>query len=106
MSERRFYRTLVVVEVLGESEINFDTLEQLHHAITDGDFSGSWDTSCLEVTENQMADLLEAQGSDPGFLGIHGTCKRCGSDLDEDGYCEDETCPHSDYLQHETWTEG
>jgi hypothetical protein len=33
------------------------------------------------------------------------TC-RCGSPLgDEDGCCTDETCPHSDRLQHETYTE-
>ena len=33
-------------------------------------------------------------------------CKRCGSDLNDDGYCKDETCPHSDYLQRESFTEG
>ena len=32
-------------------------------------------------------------------------CKRCGTPLDSKGYCMDLTCPHSDYLQHETWTE-
>ncbi len=33
-------------------------------------------------------------------------CNRCDTDLDRDGYCKDLSCPHSDYLQHETWTEG
>ena len=33
-------------------------------------------------------------------------CKRCGTDLDKKGYCKDETCPHSDHLQNETWVEG
>lgn len=33
-------------------------------------------------------------------------CKRCGTDLDKKGYCGDETCPHSDYLQDESWVEG
>jgi len=33
-------------------------------------------------------------------------CKRCGTDLDKNGYCGDETCPHSDHLQDESWVEG
>jgi hypothetical protein len=32
-------------------------------------------------------------------------CKRCGTPLNRKGFCRDVTCPHSDYLQHETWTE-
>jgi hypothetical protein len=35
-----------------------------------------------------------------------GQCKRCGTGLDKKGYCKDETCPHSDYKQDETWVEG
>jgi len=35
-----------------------------------------------------------------------GLCKRCGTPLQEDGYCSDETCPYSDHLQHETFMEG
>lgn len=31
--------------------------------------------------------------------GEHGECGRCGCDLDEDGFCTDETCPFSDYGQ-------
>jgi hypothetical protein len=34
---------------------------------------------------------------------VEKTCERCGSSLLDDGYCRDITCPHSDYLQHETW---
>jgi hypothetical protein len=34
-----------------------------------------------------------------------GQCKRCGTGLDKKGYCKDETCPHSDYKQDETWVE-
>ena len=32
-------------------------------------------------------------------------CKRCGSPL-RNGYCTDATCPYSDYLQTDMWTEG
>jgi len=32
-------------------------------------------------------------------------CKRCGTNL-KNGYCMDETCPHNNHLQDETWTEG
>jgi ribosomal protein L37E len=32
------------------------------------------------------------------------TCKRCGSTLSDQGYCVDLTCPHSNHLQHETWS--
>jgi len=35
-----------------------------------------------------------------------GECKRCGTVLNKKGYCKDETCPHSDHLQNETWVEG
>lgn len=27
------------------------------------------------------------------------TCKKCGTDLNPDGKCQDETCPHSDHPQ-------
>ena len=33
-------------------------------------------------------------------------CKKCGSHLDEKGHCSDVTCPYSDRLQTETFTEG
>lgn len=33
-------------------------------------------------------------------------CKKCSTPLKKDGLCADETCPYSDRLQHETYTEG
>jgi hypothetical protein len=33
------------------------------------------------------------------------TCKRCGTSLNSKGFCEDETCPYSDRLQTQTFTE-
>ena len=44
----------------------------------------------------QTCDLDE---SNPGH------CKRCESELMADGHCPDETCPYSDHLQDETFTE-
>jgi hypothetical protein len=34
------------------------------------------------------------------------SCNRCGSPLQSDGYCSDMTCPYSDYLQLEEFTEA
>jgi hypothetical protein len=28
------------------------------------------------------------------------TCQRCGSHLDQEGFCQDETCPYSDWSQN------
>ena len=64
----------------------------------------------VPAADDQWVDLAEtylkackALGRKPKY---DEECKRCGSDLDEKGYCKDETCPHSDHLQNETWTEG
>lgn len=60
-----------------------------------------------------------AEGGDEAEgIPAQGTCKRCGSPLTGTydaatpannrgpGYCSDQTCPHNDHLQYETWTEG
>ena len=105
----KYYRTVLTVEVLSQEPYDPETLAGVAHDIVDGDCSGDWEVTepSKEVTPDEMEKLLEAQGSDPGFFGLgYGRCKRCGTPLDEEGYCADETCPHSDYLQDETWTEG
>lgn len=52
-------------------------------------------------------DVVDSEGVDISIEGEEeAECKRCGTNLDKDGYCKDETCPHSDYLQTETWVEG
>jgi len=33
-------------------------------------------------------------------------CKKCGSTLNDEGFCDDETCPYSDRQQNESYTEG
>lgn len=33
------------------------------------------------------------------------TCRKCGTNIDEDGFCRDETCPYSNHWQHSKYTE-
>jgi len=72
LSERKFYRTVIQVEVLSEEPYEFNGLEQLAQDVTSGDCSGK-DTTIIDnqsVTAPEMAKMLRAQGSDPGFLGL------------------------------------
>jgi hypothetical protein len=71
---RTFYRTLVQVEVLSEEpmeDTDVHDLAMLNCAITDGDCSGEVKiVSREEKSGKEMAELLMAQGSDPGFFNI------------------------------------
>lgn len=69
-SSRTFYRTVFVVEVLSEEPIP-DGLDFAHtwQTCVDGDYSGTaMQLVAEEVDGPTMAQLLEAQGSDPGFF--------------------------------------
>jgi hypothetical protein len=70
MTERKFYRQVVSVEILSEELIDFDNdLEAIAEAITTGECSGVVSVAVSdEVDGLAMARLLEAQGSDPGFF--------------------------------------
>jgi len=82
-SKRKFYRTLVTVEVLSEEPYCPETLEEVARDICDGDCSGDWThEKSIEVDGPTMAKLLIKQGSDPGFF-----------QLDENGNDDD------DYLE-------
>jgi hypothetical protein len=67
---RKFYRTIVTVEVLSEdSPWDGPDLQDLAGAITHGDCSGQWDVShTRELTAQQAAQALIEQGSEPGFF--------------------------------------
>ena len=72
-SQRKFYRSVVQVEVLSEdpwSEESLVDLGELAYAITDGDCSGKATVSVHNEEKNgkEMAELLSAQASDPGFF--------------------------------------
>jgi hypothetical protein len=71
MTDRKFYRTVVHVEILSEEPIpEGTTLEKIAHEIRDGDWSGSLDmtTSNQECDGAEMARLLMDQGSATEFF--------------------------------------
>jgi len=80
-SKRKFYKTIITVEVLSEDPRSFGgDLEFLNHAITEGDCSGHvTESPSEEVDGPTMAKLLEAQGSDSGFFMLDAD----GNDSDE-----------------------
>lgn len=55
--------------------------------------------------ENSSSPMRFRVAADGVITRERSVCQRCGSPLDEE-YCTDETCPHSDHKQNETWTEG
>lgn len=77
MTNRKFYRTTVVIEILTEDKhYNPQCLEHIGLDISSGDCSGTWKITKSETLNGkQAAKALIAQGSDPEFFGI-----------DEDGY--------------------
>lgn len=71
MTTRKFYRSKIVVEVLSEEPmIPQLSLTEIDFEITNGDWSGQSEEIVLneEVDGPTMAQLLKAQGSDPGFF--------------------------------------
>lgn len=64
-----YYRTIIQVEVLSESPYGVTNLEDIAYDIDQGGCSGVVKiVSSEEVSKEQMAELLIAQGSDPEFL--------------------------------------
>lgn len=57
-------------------------------------------TDVCQVIVNRM-NVLIAKLETPST-----TCKKCGTPLDENGFCKDITCPYSDRKQDEEFTEG
>jgi len=82
MTNRKFYKTQVVVTVLSEEPINPNcNLEDLYYAITEGECSGV--TEIMEPTElngKEAANALLEQASDPEFFDIDEN----GDDLDHE----------------------
>jgi predicted metal-binding protein len=70
MTERKFYKTTIVFEVLSEEPLSGDeSLELLHYKITEGDCSGRRISSNQEeINGKQAADALYAHGSEPSFF--------------------------------------
>lgn len=70
MSERKFYRTVIQVEVLSEEPYHFDgDLSAVAEDISTGDCSGLARMIQTEECDGaRMSNLLMAQGSDPSFF--------------------------------------
>ena len=63
------YRTLIVVEVLSDKPVSDWSLSEIAHEIVDGESSGCVEVKdAREISNHDMYDLLNEQGSDPEFL--------------------------------------
>ena len=79
-TEIAYIKTVIQVEVLSEDDFNYETLKDVHNAITYDNCSGKITTiSKDEVTPKEMAKLLKQQGSDTEFFRLDEE----GNDLDE-----------------------
>jgi len=80
MKNRKFYKTVIQVEILSEEPYSSPTtLDQIHYDITFGDCSGY--LSLLTSQELSRKDFIEEvfkQGSDPGFFNL----QEDGTDLE------------------------
>ncbi len=71
--KKKFYRTVISIEVLSEKPYDFNSLEDTCYDIMDGECSGKIKVvSKEEVYEEKMKKLLIAQGSDPDFFMLDG----------------------------------
>ena|SRR3990167_9921703 len=107
-AERKFYRTLIAVEVLSEAPFTSIDLEVIHEAITTGDCSGVVSVEDSEEVDGvKMAELLRAQGSDPDFFQLTDE----GEDLEQEEMApkERKVYTYKDYrvvLQNYTYDSG
>ena len=71
ITKRKFYKTIVSFEIISEDAIDTISLEEIAYETTEGRWSGRFlDTTQQELDGLQTAKALEAQGSDPEFLGL------------------------------------
>ena len=69
MSTRKFCKTVIQVTVLSEGPFEYENLNDIYFAITDGDCSGEVKTvEAKYISGRQAAKELMAQGSDPEFF--------------------------------------
>lgn len=80
-SKRKFYKTVLKVEVLSEEPFMCEDLGQVGYAITEGDCSGvMYRGGSRKISAKTMAKELVKQGSDPEFFGLDDK----GNDLEEE----------------------
>jgi len=79
MSKRKFYKTVITLEVLSEEPLEDVPLEYIVQQCDEGDFSGDWNiTESQELTGKEMAQALVGQRSEPEFFNLD----EDGNDLD------------------------
>lgn len=70
MTNRKFHKTIIQVEVLSEEPFEYNTLDDVARAIND-DCSGATTTVSTETLDGkQCAEALQEQASDPQFFGL------------------------------------
>ena len=79
-SERKFFRTVIEIEVLSEDPYAPEELSDVVHDITEGHCSGIWNVKSSETLDGPAcAKALLAQASDPEFFQLTPE----GADTDE-----------------------
>jgi len=70
MSKRKFYRTVIELEVLSEEPIVDMAIGDINYEMENGHLSGLYKTKIQdkEVNGKEMAKMLQEQGSDPEFF--------------------------------------
>ena len=69
MTNRKFYKTVIQVEVLSEDPFEWEDLSDVCYAITEGDCSGKVEEIARkEINGKECARRLIQQESDPGFF--------------------------------------
>ena len=71
MNTKRFYRTVITIEVLSEEPVEAMDVDDIAYEIREGSYSGEVEFGPSEVVDGPtMARLLMKQGSDPEFFGL------------------------------------
>ena len=72
INKRKFYKTILRVEILSEDLYDFNDLSDIHESITYGNCSGKVHVVAeKELNGKQMADELRNQDSDPEFFQLN-----------------------------------
>lgn len=79
---RKFFKQALYITVLSEdTPLEYDDLNDIHRAISDGDCVGSTiDEDCMQIEPREAAILLTTFGSEPAFFQLDDQ----GNDLAED----------------------
>ncbi len=80
MTKRKFYRTIITVEVLSEEPYRYEGLQNLAYDSQESCSVNSEVTKTEEVDGVRMARLLQKQASDPEFFQLD----KFGNDIEGD----------------------